>query len=159
MRLVRRISIASLVVSVATLALVLVMFVGYRWESAEDTPIFTENEVEKLVRYSQGDDNCFANFAQFGLDNEGYAEWLAGEPSQTIEYTFKPDGRWLVDVTTGWKIPKPFVDMNPRQPNFSTGYFMSENKDQIELNCIYLVNEHTGDVTFKGLRSSLQDYQ
>ena len=39
MRLVRRISIASLVVSVATLALVLMMFIGDRWESADDMPM------------------------------------------------------------------------------------------------------------------------
>ena len=54
MRLVRRISIASLVVSVATLALVLVMFVGDRWESAEDiehTPRLTEANVTTAIYY------------------------------------------------------------------------------------------------------------
>ena len=162
MRLVRRISIISLVVSIATLALVLVMLVGDQWESAEDTPIFTENEVEKLIRYSQSDINCFQNFIGFYFADNEYQpittrqESKAGHPSQTFEYSFKSDGRWLVDVTTSWKIEEHYLDKNPTLPEVYLGYFMSENKDQIELNCMYMVNEHTGKVTIMGQRATIQ---
>ena len=145
MRLVTGISIASLVVSVATLALVLVMFVSDRWESAEDTPNFTKPELERLIRQSQGDSNCFQQYGVkywYGDIKEG----RASHPTQTFEYySFKPNGQWIVDVTGVWEIShkeKVFTaDAHDRS--------ISENEKQILQQCIYVVNDHTGAVTYQ----------
>ena len=144
MRLVTGISIASLVVSVATLALVLVMFVSDRWESAEDTPNFTKPELERLIRQSQGDSNCFQQYGVkywYGDIKEG----SASDPTQTFKYSFKPNGRWIVDVTTIWEISrkeKVFVSEGHERS-------ISENEKQILQQCIYVVNDYTGAVTYQ----------
>ena len=175
MRLVRRISIASLVVSVATLALVLVMFVGDRWESAEDTQNFTEDEVEKLVRDAVGKTDCFEQdlWLEIGY-RPGVVYFGFNKPTITIEHSFKPNGLWLTEVTTVWDLEseyegwrenhaerpltiigfdigfdpiKTYLDYDhPNYEDQSSATF-NDDKDKVERKCIYRVNDYTGDVS------------